>query len=65
MKLDMKVIIGGGLAMYVAQFLVGGVTGMPLGLDWGAGYPLFIVWQGAFALCLALAFPSAGEKSAS
>jgi len=28
MKLDMKVIIGGGLAMYVVQFIVGGATGM-------------------------------------
>ena len=28
MKLDIKVIIGGGLAMYVVQFIVGGATGM-------------------------------------
>ena len=28
MKLNMKVIIGGGLVMYVVQFIVGGVTGM-------------------------------------
>ncbi len=28
MKLDMKVIIGGGLVMYVAQFIVGMATGM-------------------------------------
>lgn len=44
--------------------VVGGVTGMLVGLDWGAGYPLFMVWQGAFALCLALAFPPQTEKSA-
>ena len=30
MKLDMKVIIGGGLVMYVAQFIVGMVSGMVL-----------------------------------
>ncbi len=28
MRLDWKVIIGGGIAMYAAQFLVGGLTGM-------------------------------------
>lgn len=43
--------------------LAGGATGMLLALDWGEGYPLFIAWQGAFALCLALAFPSATGKS--
>jgi len=40
----------------------GAATGMLLGLDWGKGYPLFIAWQGTFALGLALAFPPA-EKS--
>lgn len=28
MKLDWKVIIGGGLLMYVGQFIVSGVTGV-------------------------------------
>lgn len=48
----------------LATVAAGGVTGMLTGLEWGNGYPLFIAWQGAFALCLALAFPSVGEKSA-
>lgn len=48
----------------LATAAVGGATGMLTGLEWGEGYPLFIVWQGAFALCLALAFPPRTEKSA-
>jgi len=28
MKLDWKVIIGGGVLMYIVQFLIGGMTGM-------------------------------------
>ncbi len=28
MKLDWKVIVGGGVVMYIAQFVVGGLTGM-------------------------------------
>jgi len=48
----------------LATVAVGAATGMLTGLDWGNGYPLFILWQGAFALCLALAFPAVGKKSA-
>lgn len=44
-----------------AATAVGAVTGMLIGLDWGNGYPLFVVWQGSFALCLALAFPPEGD----
>ena len=28
MKLDWKVIVGGGILMYIAQFLIGGITGV-------------------------------------
>jgi hypothetical protein len=42
--------------------LLGGVTGMLLGVDWGKGYPLFMAWQGAFALGLALALPPVSER---
>jgi len=48
----------------LAVAAAGGATGMLTGLNWGEGYPLFIAWQGAFALCLALAFPPQSEKSA-
>jgi hypothetical protein len=41
-----------------------GVPGALLGIDWGERYPMFIAWQGAFALGLALAFPAQTEKSA-
>lgn len=34
-----------------------GLSGTALALDWGDGMPLFIAWQGCFALCLALGFP--------
>jgi len=49
---------------FLATVAVGAATGMLTGLEWGNGYPLFIVWQGAFALCLALAFPPLEEKTA-
>jgi hypothetical protein len=48
---------------HLAIAMAGGAAGLLLGLDWGKGYPLFIAWQGAFALCLALAFPARPEKS--
>ena len=47
----------------VAAVLVCGAAGVLLGLDWGKGYPLFVAWQGAFALCLALALPPSPENS--
>ncbi len=39
MKLDWKVIAGGGVVMYIAEFFVGGVTGMAI--HQGALEPLY------------------------